>query len=165
MDLARFWRHVLMTPMRAARAFPAAVMDAIGGEIGAQERAHRGEVVFVVEAELHAAQLWKGVSPRERARQVFAQHGVWNTEENTGVLVYVLLADRAVEIVADRGIGSRVDAAEWRGICASMEREFSQGRYAEGAIAGVRAVSQLLARHFPAQGERRNELPDRPIFI
>ena len=165
MNLGRFWRHAVMTPMRARRLFPEAAMRAIGAEISAQEAMHRGEIVFVAEAELHTVDLWRGLTPRHRARQVFAQHGVWNTEENNGVLVYVLLADRAVEIVADRGIDSRVGGGEWSSICRAIEREFSQGRYTDGAIAGVRAVSGLLSKHFPASGPRRNELPDRPILI
>ena len=164
MDLARFWRHFAMSPARAARAFSGDVMDAIGREIAALEQTHRGEIVFVVEAELHTAQLWRGLAPRGRAREVFAQHGVWNTEENNGVLIYVLLADRAVEIVADRGIDARVAAHEWQAICRAIEQEFSRARYAEGAAAGVRAVSQLLAQHFPSMGARRNELPDRPVL-
>ena len=165
MGFARFWRHIVMNPMLARRHFPAAAMQAIGREIAAAEGRHRGEIVFIVEAELHTADLWRGLTPRHRARQVFAQHGVWNTEENNGVLIYVLLADRAVEIVADRGIDSRVAHGEWAAICRSIEREFSQRRYAEGASAGVRAVSELLSKHFPASGPRRNELPDRPILI
>jgi len=165
MDLARFFRHIRMSPAKAARAFPASVMEAIGREIAVQEELHRGEILFIVEAELHSALLWRDLGARERAREVFAQHGVWNTEENNGVLIYVLLADRAVEIVADRGIHARVSGDEWRSICAAMEREFSQGRYREGAVAGVRAVSALLARHFPATGPRRNELPDRPVLM
>jgi len=165
MDLARFWRHIRMSPAKAGRAFPAPVMEAIGREIAAQEELHRGELLVVVEAELHSAQLWRDLGPRQRAREVFAQQGVWNTEENNGVLLYVLLADRAVEIVADRGIHARVSDDEWRSICAAMEREFSHGRYQEGAVAGVRAVSALLARHFPATGSRRNELSDKPVLM
>jgi uncharacterized membrane protein len=165
MDAARFWRHMRMSPRKARRAFSAATMEAIGREVAAQEQQHRGEILFVVEAELHARQLWRGLTPRERAREIFAQHGVWNTEENNGVLLYVLLADRAVEIVADRGIHARVGEQEWRAICAAMEREFAQGLHAEGALAGVRAVSALLALHFPANGPRRNEVPDRPLLL
>ena len=165
MDLARFWRHILMHPARARRAFPAATMEAIGSEIAAQEQSHRGEIAFIAEAELHWAQLWRGLTPRSRAKQVFALHDVWNTEENNGVLIYVLLADRAVEIVADRAIDARVGEEEWSAICRAMQAEFAAGRYADGAIAGVRAVSALLAKHFPANGARRNELGDRPILI
>lgn len=165
MNLARFWRHIHMNPLKAARCFPAATLDAIQRETAAQEARHRGQVCFVVEAELHSAQLWHEVESRDRARQVFALQGVWNTEENNGVLIYVLLADRVVEIVADRGIDKFVSADEWRAICREMESRFAEGRYEEGALAGVRAVSELLARHFPPAGPRRDELPDRPVMM
>ncbi|MEO7743576.1 MAG: TPM domain-containing protein [Usitatibacter sp.] len=165
MDLKRFWRHVLMSPTRAARIFPATTLDAIEREVAAHERLHRGEVCFVVEAELTSAQLWAELSSRERAKEVFAQRGVWNTEENNGVLIYVLLADQRVEIVADRGVDSRADRGEWEAICRMMESHFRGHRYEEGAVAGVSAVSLLLERHFPARGEGRNELPDRPARI
>lgn len=165
MDLRRFWRHVLMHPMRQRRAFPPAALDAIQQEIAAQEKSHRGQIVFVVEAELTSGQLWRELGSRERAREVFAADGVWNTEENNGVLIYLLLADRRVEIVADRGIHAKVDAAEWQSICRMMEQRFRDGDYPGGAIAGVRAVSELLARHFPGRAQGANELPDRPQLI
>jgi uncharacterized membrane protein len=164
MGLKRFWRHVLMSPVRAARCFPAATLDAIQREIALQERRHRGEICLVVEAELTSGHLWRDLSSRERAKEVFALRGVWNTEENNGVLIYLLLAERSVEIVADRGIDARV-TQEWHALCRMMESHFSAGRFEEGAIAGVRAVSELLVRHFPASGEERNELPDRPVLI
>ncbi|MGE5615564.1 MAG: TPM domain-containing protein [Bacillota bacterium] len=165
MDLRRFWRHILMSPWAARRAFPESTLDAIEREIGAQEKRHRGELRFVVELELSTAHLWHEVSSRDRAREVFAQTGVWNTEENTGVLVYLLLAERRVEIVADRGISAKVSDDEWRSICAMMESRFGEGRHEEGAIAGIRAISDLLATHFPARLDNPNELPDRPLLI
>ena len=165
MDVRRFWRHLLMSPVQERRAFPPATLDRIQRAIAECEDGHRGQVMLVVEAELTSAQLWQELTSRDRARQVFAAQGVWNTEENNGVLVYLLLADRRVEIVADRGIEARVGAEEWRSICAMMEEHFRSGRYEEGAIAGVRAVAELLARHFPAGSSQRNELPDRPILI
>lgn len=165
MDLKRFWRHVAMSPLKAARAFPPTTLDAVQREIGQQEKRHRGELCFVVEAELSSGELWREVSSRDRARELFASRGVWNTEENNGVLVYVLLADRRVEIVADRGIDGRASQDEWQGICRMMEGHFAAKRFEEGAIAGARAVSELLVRHFPANGEERNELPDRPSLI
>ncbi len=165
MDLKRFWRHILMHPAKVARAFPAATLDAIEREIALQEKRHRGELCFVVEAELTTGQLWREVASRDRARELFAQRGVWNTEENNGVLIYVLLADRSVEIVADRGIHARVNPGDWQEICRMIERHFAAGRFEEGSIAGVRAVSELLARHYPALGEDRNELADRPVLI
>jgi uncharacterized membrane protein len=165
MHLARFWRHIAMNPLRASRAFPPTVMDAIQREIAAEEKRHGGEVVFVVEAELTTGQLWRDVSPRQRAREVFASQGVWNTEDNNGVLVYVLLADRRVEIVADRGIDRKVSAEEWRRIVGTMEEFFRDGRYEEGAIAGVRRVAAHLAEHFPQHREGAGELADRPILM
>ncbi|MGE5095088.1 MAG: TPM domain-containing protein [Betaproteobacteria bacterium] len=165
MRLARFLRHIHMNPIKAGRCFPPSTLDAIQREIAAQEGRHRGQLCFVVEAELTSSHLWHDVDSRERARQVFALQGVWNTEENNGVLVYVLLADRRVEIVADRGIDKHVSAQEWRAICAEMESRFTQGTYEEGALAGIRAVSELLVRHFPATGPSRNELPDRPVMM
>jgi uncharacterized membrane protein len=165
MDAKRFWRHVLMSPVRAARMFPSRSLDAIQREVAALEQLHRGEVCCVIEAELTSGQLWRDLSSRDRAREVFAQRGVWNTDENNGVLIYVLLAERRVEIVADRGIDARVPPDEWQAICRMMEGHFSGGRFEEGAIAGVRAASELLSRHFPATAAGRNELPDRPILI
>ena len=165
MDVARFWRHLLMSPARERIAFPHSTLDRIQAAIAECESPHRGQVVLVVEAELTSAQLWHEVGSRERARQVFAAQGVWNTEENNGVLIYLLLADRRVEIVADRGIEARVAPGEWEAICRMMEGHFRAGRYEEGAVAGVRAVAELLGRHFPGRFEGRNELPDRPILI
>jgi len=166
MDPKRFWRHIMMSPSRARACFPPATLDAIEREVAAFERRHRGEICFVVEAELTTAQLWHEVTSRDRARQVFAAQGVWNTEENNGVLIYVLLADRKVEVVADRGIHGTVAAGEWEGICRAMEEHFRAGRFLEGSISGVRAVSDLLQRDFPAtEGAERNELGDRPILM
>lgn len=165
MELARFWRHVLMSPLEARRRFPAATLDALQARIAESERRHRGEIRFVVEAELTTGQLWRELASRDRAREVFAAHGVWNTAENNGVLIYLLLADRRVEIVADRGIAARVDATEWEAVCRMMEEHFRAGRFEAGALAGVDSVSELLARHFPGGGERPNELEDRPALI
>ena len=165
MDLKRFWHHILMSPARESRCFPAATLDAIQREIAAQEKLHRGEICFVVEAELTSRELWHDVTSRDRAREVFALRGVWNTEENNGTLIYLLLAERRVEIIADRGIARHVHPGEWKAIWHMMEGHFGEGRFEEGAIAGVRAASELLARHFPPNGGKRNELPDRPALI
>ena len=165
MDLKRFWRHVLMSPLQARGAFPPETLDAIERAVKAAETRHRGEVCFVVEAELTTAQLWRSLGSRERALEVFATHGVWNTEENNGVLIYVLLADHHVEVVADRGVDARADTGEWAAICRMIESHFREGRYEEGAIAGVNAVSLLLERYFPARGEGTDELPNRPVRL
>ncbi len=165
MELARFWRHVAMSPFGARRCFPSATLDTLQACIAAAEKRHRGEIRFVVEAELTTGQLWHGLTSRERARQVFAEQGVWNTQENNGVLIYLLLADRRVEIVADRGIDPRAGTSQWEAICRMMESHFREGRFEAGAAAGIDAVSELLAGPFPATGERRNELDDRPQVI
>lgn len=165
MEIRRFWSHVLMSPLGARRSFPPETLDAIGRAVAEQEKRHRGEIRFIVEAELTTGQLWRDLGSRDRARELFAQHGVWNTEENTGILIYVLLADRRVEIVADRGITARVAESQWQSICREMETHFREGRFRDGAIAGIRAASDLLAEHFPARGDNPNELPDRPILI
>jgi uncharacterized membrane protein len=165
MDLRRFWRHIRMSPLAARRAFPPGVLDLIEREVAEHEQRHRGEICVVVEAELTSSQLWADMSPRDRARELFALRGVWNTEENNGVLVYVLLADRSVEIIADRGIDAGVGPEEWQGICRMMEQHFKAGRFEQAALDGVRAISAVLARHFPARGEGRNELPDRPLVL
>ena len=165
MKLARFWKHILMSPLQARRSFGPVVMAAIEREVGLQEKRHRGELRFVVEAELTSSQLWAELTSRDRARQVFAEQGVWNTEENTGVLIYLLLADHRVEIVADRRITARVAEPEWQAICQAMQGHFREGRFEEGALAGIRAVSDLLARHFPAGEGNADELPNRPILM
>ena len=165
MDWKRFWRHVAMTPGRAAKAFHRETLEAIERQVHAGEQRHTGEVVFIVESELTTAQLMDGLSSRDRAREVFAAHGVWNTQDDNGVLIYVLLADRKVEIVADRGIDRVVEAGAWRAICDAMDAHFSKGEYEAGAIAGVTAVSRLLEHHFPAGDTPRNELPDRPVML
>ncbi len=165
MELARFWRHAAMSPQKARRSFPRATLDAVEREIAAHERRHGGEIEFVVEAELTSGQLWRELSSRHRAREIFAQRGVWNTEHNNGVLIYLLLADRRVEIVADRGIDARVGREGWERVCRAMEAHFRDGRFEQGALEGVRAVSELLARHYPAAGDGRNELPNRPVLI
>jgi uncharacterized membrane protein len=165
MKLSRYWRHVLMSPLKVRRCFPPATLDAIQAGIAAAEAGHRGEIRLVVEGELTTGQLWRDLPSRDRAREVFACEGVWNTAENNGVLIYLLLADRRVEIVADRGIDARVAANEWEGVCRMMEGHFGDGRYEAGALAGVAAVSDLLSRHFPASGPRPNELEDRPRLI
>jgi len=165
MDFKRFWRHVVMTPWAARRAFPRATLEAIRQAVTEFERRHRGEVRFVVEAELTTLQLWRRRGTRERAVELFHRLGVRNTQEATGVLVYVLLADHAVEIVADRGISAKVGPAQWQGVCRKMQEAFRAGRFEQGAVAGVSAIAALLEEHFPARGDNPDELPDRPILL
>jgi uncharacterized membrane protein len=164
MGFARALRHLATTAWAARRRFPAAALDAIEAAIREGERAHSGEVCFLVEAALEPGDLWRGTTARERAVSVFAEQGVWDTDANNGVLIYLLLAERDVEIVADRGAAAAIGAEVWERVCREMEAHFREERFAEGALAGVRGVNALLARHFPVSGERANpnELRDRP---
>lgn len=166
--LKRFFRHVWMSPIIARRAFSAETFAAIAAAVAAGERRHRGQVRFVVEPELTSAQLWHGMTSRERALEVFAGLRVWDTEENNGVLIYILLADRKVEIVADRGIHRHVGDARWRAVCKEMEHHFRQREFLQGSVAAVNKVSEELAHYFPADlgaTDAPNELPDTPVML
>lgn len=165
MGVLRWLRHVFAGEWSVRRAFPPSAMAAIEASITQQEQRHDGEICFVVEAGLPLSDLWAGLSSKARALELFGRFGVWDTEQNAGVLVYVLLADRHVEIVADRGIHRRVGTIAWETICGAMQREFAAGRYLEGAVLGVGSISDLLAVHFPPQDENPDELPNRPIVI
>jgi len=162
MDLARIARHLFVLPAAARRAFPPGSLDAIEKAIREAERTHAGQIRFAVESSLDVAMLLRGGSARERALEVFSQLRVWDTEHNNGVLIYLLLAERDVEIVADRGIHART-RPQWEEVCRAMEAELKQGNYEKAVTDGIRAVARHLARHFP--GSRANELPDRPVVL
>ena len=164
MKTPRILKHLLTTHGHIARAFPRSALTAIEKAIRSSETAHGGEIRFVVEGALDGMPLFKGQSPRERAIDLFARLRVWDTEHNNGLLIYLLLADRAVEIVADRGIHAKVGAEEWRKVCHQMEAAFRQSNYEGGVVSGVHAVTQHLVRHFPAD-DRPNELSDRPVVL
>ncbi len=159
-------RHLFTSRWRTRALFNAAALGQIEAAIAAAEAQHEGEIRFAIETALPLAALWHGVTPRARALQMFAQLHVWDTEHNIGVLIYVLRADRAVEIVADRGISARVSAAEWQAVCREVEPHYRAGRYVEGSLAAVAGVARLIARHFPASvGEGRQELPNQPVLL
>ncbi len=161
----RLLRHLCAPAARTL--FPNASLERIGAATAEGERLHRGQVMFAVESALAPAALLRGMAPRMRAEQAFAQLRTWDTEANNGVLIYLLLADHRIEIVADRGLRGRVDAAQWREVCALIERDMRAGQPEQAVIAGVAAVSALLATHFPAQpGEAEpNELPNMPQLL
>lgn len=163
--LERIVRHLFYPPWLARLRFPGHALDAIERAVHGAESRHRGEIRFAIEAGLTLPALLGGVSARQRAHEVFSLLRVWDTEENNGVLVYVLLADHDVEILADRGIGAHVAAEEWQRICHEMESAFRRGAFEEGAVAGIRALGEVLARHFPAGAGQRNELPNRPTLL
>ena len=166
MRVGRAFRHLAATHWGLRRRCPPEVLAAIERGIGAVESRHSGELRFVVETALDLPQLSHGVTARRRALELFGALGVWDTAANNGVLLYVLLAERSVEIVADRGIAARVLPAEWDAICRGMEDHFRAGRWAEGSLVGVGGVGRLLARHFPGGHVRgSNELPDQPQLL
>jgi uncharacterized membrane protein len=161
----RWLRHI-SADARVRRQFPRAALDAIQRAVADGERTHAGQVCFAIERALSWRELARGTQVRERAHDVFAQLRVWDTAHNSGVLIYVLLADRAIEIVADRGIAARVAQTEWQGVCDRMRERFAAGEFERGAVDGVKAVSDILAREFPADGTPRpNELADRPVVL
>ena len=162
----RMLRHVVTDHAVVRRTFPPRDLSRVEAAIAEGERMHGGQVCVAIEGALPAGRVLKRVSPRERALEVFGLLRVWDTEENCGVLVYLLLADHDVEIVADRGIHRIVGDATWQAICTRMEAAFREGRFADGVLAGVGEISALLAQHFPRTGERgANELSDRPVIL
>jgi uncharacterized membrane protein len=161
--VSRVLKHLLLPAWTARGAFPPAALKRIESAIQASEHRHRGEIRFAVEGPLALAEL--RLSTRERASGVFAHLHVWDTEENTGVLIYVQAVDRRIEIVADRGIAARVAQGEWDAVCRAMESRFRRREYVAGALEAIEAVTRILERHFPARGANPNELPDKPVIL
>ena len=165
MSLGRALRHLFATRWRTRQYFTPAVLSEIEAAIVEVESGHSGEIRFVIETALDVDELWHQVPPRLRALEVFSRLGVWDTGANNGVLIYVLFADRDVEVVADRGITARVPQEAWEQVCREIEAHYREGRFAQGSVAGIRSVGKLLAQHFPGQGADANELPDRPVLL
>ncbi len=165
--VARLLHHRWWDDADARRVLPAAAMSRIEARVRESERQHTGEVRVVVEPGLPLSYLWRGLPARTRAIRLFGKLGVWDTEHNNGVLIYLLLAEHAIEIVADRGIAARVDPATWHALVEALRADLRPGRFEAGLLAAVDAVGALLAQHFPiAAGQSRpNELPDRPLVL
>jgi uncharacterized membrane protein len=163
--LGRALRHLLSTRNEAERAFPPDTLTAITDAITAGEQTHRGEVRLIVEKGLPMSLAWMGVTNRQRAIALFADYGIWDTEDNCGVLIYVNLADRKVDIIADRGIDRKIPATTWQDVCDTMTRGFARGEFHAATLAAIAQVNQLLRSHFPSGGTRPNELPDRPVML
>ena len=164
-NFTRWFKHLFMPLWAWRRAFPQATLDAIEAAIRTSEITHNGEIRFAIENTLAASRVWRGMTGRERAVEVFSTLRVWDTEHNSGVLVYLLLADRDIEIVADRGIAARVDAAAWEAIAQNMEAAFRQGDFERGVLAGIEQISALLTAHFPPTEDNSNELANRPVIL
>lgn len=163
--LGRIWRHRWLDESDRARAIPPDLLERLARRVAASEKRHSGEIRIYVEAGLPLSYLLRDATPRERALAIFGKLRVWDTEHNNGVLIYLLLAEHAIEIVADRGLNSRVDQAGWQRIVERMGSAFHEGRFEDGLTQALAEVSALLVAHFPLeQGEANpNELPDQPV--
>lgn len=161
----RILKHLCYGPWRLRRVLPRRALEAIAEAIRESEAGHGGEIRVAVEIALDWRRLLRCETPRERALEVFSDLRVWDTERNNGVLIYLLLADRDVEIVADRGIDRLAGAEAWERICHEMEAAFRKGDFEAGILAGVRAVGAHLERHFPGPDVHGDELANHPIII
>ncbi len=166
MNFRRLLRHLYTSRVTLRRTFSTDSMRAIEDAIKQSETRHDGEIRFAVEAALHLVPLFRGQSAHYQAIEVFSHLRIWDTECNNGVLVYLLLADRNVEIVADRGIHTKVGAEEWERICHEMKIAFRKGQFEAGVIAGIGAISRHLEEHFPTEGKGgENELDNEPVVL
>lgn len=164
--LRRILRHLWMDDGDLSRALPSDLLDRIAKHVAQGEHGHAGEIRIHAEAGLPLSYLWRDATPRERAITLFGKLRVWDTEHNNGVLIYLLLAEHAIEIVADRGLARHVPPQAWQALVAHLARAFREGRYEQGLLHAVEEVSDALARHFPRSGEEGslNELADRPTL-
>lgn len=165
MGFKRQCKHLFEAQWRVRHIFKRSVLERIEQVIADTELTHRGQVRFVVEGALDGVPLYHDQPARERALDFFAHLHIWDTAYNNGVLIYLLLADHRVEIVADRGIDRFVGPQIWEEICHEMEAQFRCGRFEEGVIRGIEAVSMELARYYPAEGPHPNELPNWPLVV
>jgi uncharacterized membrane protein len=165
MNIKRILKHLSASRAAMRRVFPPASLKRIEHAIAEMEQTHAGQIRFAVESALEISPLFAGQTARERAIEVFSHLRVWDTEHNNGVLIYLLLADRDVEIIADRGVHSKLGQATWEAVCREMEAAFRRGQFEDGVITGIRSVGAHLTRHYPHTGTKINELPDKPVLI
>lgn len=164
--IRRALRHLSHRPGTARRHFPPAAQQALQEAVRAGEQRHRGEVRVVIEASLPVGHAWRGVSDRQRARALFGALEVWNTEEHTGVLLYINLADHAVELLADRGVDARVGKAAWHAVCTALAQDLARELSVRPVLEAVARIHALIEAHFPADGRPRpNALDDRPLVL
>lgn len=165
MKIPRIVNHLLTTEWYVRRRFPRSALDAIEQAIKDSETGHDGEIRIAIEGSLAFHALLRAQSARDRAIELFSQLRVWDTQHNNGLLIYLLLADRAVEIVADRGIHEKVGPGEWNAVCRQMESAFKESNFESGVVDGIQMVTQYLVTHFPASRRYANELPDEPTVL
>ena len=164
-SISRFFRHLVSNPWQVKRHFSAPALHNIEQAIVASEKKHAGELRFAVEAGLHPYEILSKKSPKKRAIELFARLNIWDTEHNNGVLIYLLLADRDVEIVADRGIHQHVGHHGWEAICHEMETMFRQSKFEAGVLHGIEKISGVLERHYPTMDKRKNEISNKPLIL
>jgi len=164
--LARLWRHRWSDDTRL-RGLPPELLERLTARVAASERRHSGEIRICIEGGLPSSYIWRDAPARERAIMMFGKLRVWDTERNNGVLIYLLLAEHAIEIVADRGLAAHVDAQAWHAMTQRMGGAFREGRFEDGLTQALGEVSALLVAHFPLSEEDvdRNELPDAPVVL
>lgn len=165
MNFTRTLKHLSVGRAVVHRCFSMATLQLIERTIAEAEQTHAGQIRFAVESALSLQALLVNQSARERAIEVFSRLRVWDTEHNNGVLIYLLLADRKVEIVADRGVHAQLGQAVWESVCKEMEIAFRQGKFEEGVLNGIRRVGVHLSRHYPPIGTKVNELPDQAVIL
>ncbi|MES2500341.1 MAG: TPM domain-containing protein [Pseudomonadota bacterium] len=167
--IARFFAHLISSAKpskwQVHQHFSKAALQHIEQAIKASELTHTGEIRFVVEAGLHPLEIITKKMPKKRAIELFGLLNIWDTEQNNGVLIYLLLADRDVEIVADRGIHQHVGNDGWETICHAMELQFRRGEFEAGVLDGIQQIGALLHQYYPANGEDKNELPNATVII
>lgn len=164
-NIKRWFGHAFAPPWRWRMLFSKKVLADIEAAIKHSEHQHSGELRFAVENAQALGDVWRGISARQRALEVFSNLRVWDTEQNSGVLIYLLLADREVHIVADRGITRQVAQTEWDAIAKIMQKAFQSGDFLHGSLQGIERITMLLAAHFPPDTDNLNELSNKPVIV
>jgi uncharacterized membrane protein len=163
--LSRLLRHLATTSAAGRRIFPAHTLKAIQTAIAQGEAQHRAEIRVIIEPALPLRDVLTGAFSRERAQELFTHYRIWDTEENCGILIYINLADRKVEIIADRNVARTLTQADWQSVCHTMTQGFARGDFHDSAITALDQLNTLLKTHFPANGASLNELPNRPLML
>jgi uncharacterized membrane protein len=162
---SRLLRHLTITARHGRRAFPESSLKAIQQAIAHGEKKHRAEVRLMIEASLPLHEVWAGLTPRQRARELFSEYCIWDTEENCGILIYINLADHDVEIITDRAVGRVLDHETWESICQLMTSGYRQGNFESSTVAAIERLNDLLQEVFPDRGASTNQLPNRPLML
>ena len=165
--LLRLWRHLWQSERAAWHAVPDNMTKGLTARVRASERRHAGQVMVCIEGALPLSYAWRAgrqtplsAVMRQRAMAWFGRLRVWDTEHNNGVLIYLLLAERRIEIVADSGLMRHTSEAHWQAVLQALRHPLQQGDFESGLTQALESVSALLVAHFPLTDSRPNELPD-----